>query len=98
MVMPVNVAPNPQSERAQTTETPCSEPKTRFGEYPGIKQRSALPKRNCKDPLNCFRVAEHNEDVAQVVNRLLAKHIRQRRAQQGLNRAAKKIGCVFRDV
>jgi len=35
MVMPVNVAPNPQSERAQTTETPCSEPKTRFGEYPG---------------------------------------------------------------
>jgi len=36
MVMPVKVAPNPQSERAQTTETPCSEPKTRFGEYPGI--------------------------------------------------------------
>jgi len=36
MVMPVNVAPNPQSERAQTTETPCSEPKTRFGEYPGF--------------------------------------------------------------
>jgi len=34
--MPVNVAPNPQSERAQTTETPCSEPKTRFGEYPGL--------------------------------------------------------------
>jgi len=38
MVMPVNVAPNPQSERAQTTETPCSEPKTRFGEYPGFKE------------------------------------------------------------
>jgi len=36
MVVPVNVAPNPQSEPTQTTETPCSEPKMRFGEYPGI--------------------------------------------------------------
>jgi len=48
MVMPVNVAPNPQSERAQTTETPCSEPKTRFGEYPGlILRRASLPGIRC---------------------------------------------------
>ena len=44
MVMPVNVAPNPQSERAQTTETPCSEPKTRFGEYPGERQDTTSSK------------------------------------------------------
>ncbi len=36
MVVPVNVASNPQSERARTTKTPCSEPKTRFGEYRGL--------------------------------------------------------------
>ena len=38
MVVPVIVAPKPQNERAQTTETPYSEPKTRFGEYPGVKE------------------------------------------------------------
>ena len=35
--VPVNVDPKPQSEWAQTTKTPCSEPKTRFGEYRGLK-------------------------------------------------------------
>ena len=37
MVVPVNVARKPQRQRAQTTETPSLGPKTRFGEYPGLK-------------------------------------------------------------
>ena len=39
MVVPVSVALNPQSGRARTTKTPCSEPKTRFGEYRGFTAR-----------------------------------------------------------
>ena len=44
MVVPVNVAPNPQTERAQTTETPSLGAKTRFGEYPGI----SVPGQRCR--------------------------------------------------
>ena len=36
MVVPVNVAPKPQRERAQTMETLSLGPKTRFGEYPEL--------------------------------------------------------------
>jgi hypothetical protein len=38
MVVPVNVAPQPQPELAQITKTPKPGSKTWFVEYPGVRE------------------------------------------------------------